>query len=407
MSTTASPTARLASRRVVFIWELGDGLGHATRLLRIAEKLRDDGADCVFVVTNLEVGGAYIARHGFDVLQGPIPRIAAIRGPDTDQPVSVGDILGSIGFASVERLRPLVAGWTSLLNLLRPDLVVSDYAPIANLSLFGGPVPLVVIGDGFTLPPVEDARFRPFRDARPAFDEADLLRVVADVQAERGRPAPKRLPALFAGDRHFVITLPELDCWAAARAEPAVGPLEPIDSPVYGTPTVDYFCYLSATYKFTERVLEGLALSGRTGSVYLRDSQPPQRAAWRARGLVMHDGPRDMRVEAARSRVIIHHGGIGTCEQVLALGRPQLLVPRHFEQTSNAGCLMQYRCAVSLRSGGKFSVQHVAQALVAVADKPEVAAQARAMAETLATRPLVALETIPVACRALLEAKRA
>lgn len=394
------------TRRAVFVWELGDGLGHANRLLRIADRLRADGVDCLFVVRNLEVAGTFIRRRGYPVMQAPVARVGAIRGPDGDQPISAGDILGSIGFAAVDRLAPYVAAWATLFDTLAPDLVVSDYAPMANLALYGGRAPLVVIGDGFTLPPVDDPQFRPFRQGRPAFAESEMRAVVAAVQAERGRPAPDRLPALFAGDRHFVITLPELDQWSEFRSRPAVGPLDPMPGPVTETPSVDYFCYISASYKFTDRALSGLVDSGRPGSVFLRDSTSDQRAHWRSRGLTVHEGPQDMRVEAGRSRVVVHHGGVGTCEQVLGFGRPQVLVPRHFEQTSNARRLMAQGCAVALRSGGNFDAGHVAAALAAAVERPSVKEAAETMAQTLAARPNNALETIAVACMDLLRCER-
>ncbi len=397
-------TRRGGFGRAVFVWELGDGLGHATRLLQIADRLRSDGTECLFVVRNLEVAGAYVRKRGYPVLQAPLSRVEPIRGPDTNQPVSAGDILGSIGFASVDRLAPLIDAWGTLFDCLAPDLAVTDYAPMANLALHGGPTRVVVIGDGFTLPPVEDPEFRPFRDARPAYDEAGMRAVVAAVQAARGRPAPDRLPALYAGDRHFVITLPELDPWADGRSQPAIGPLDPVPGPLESAPSIDYFCYLSASYEFTPRALAGLVESGRSGSLFLRDSTPQQRDHWRSRGLTVHDGPRDMRAEGARSRVIVHHGGVGTCEQVLALGRPQLLVPRHFEQSSNARRLMGQGCAVALRGGGNFEVAHVVSALDAAVGRPTIAAAARAKAEALAARPSNALETIAVACRTLLGA---
>lgn len=394
------------TKKAVFVWELGDGLGHANRLLRIADRLRGEGIDCLFAVRNLEVAGAFVRRRGYPVMQAPVARVGPIRGPDTDQPVSAGDILGSIGFASVERLAPYIDAWDTLFAYLDPGLVVSDYAPMANLALFGGSVPLVVIGDGFTLPPVDDPEFRPFRQGRPAFNEAAMRGVVAAVQAARGRPAPDRLPALFAGDRHFVITLPELDQWAESRVAPAIGSLDPMPGPVSESPSVDYFCYLSISYQFTDRALEGLVASGRRGSVFLRDSTADQRRHWRSRGLAVHDEPQDMRIEAGRSRVIMHHGGVGTCEQVLGFGRPQVLVPRHFEQTSNARRLMEHGCAVALRSGGKFEPGHVGAALTAAIERPSVAHAAEAMAQTLAGRPNNALETIAVACMDLLRGER-
>lgn len=387
------------TRSVLFAWELGDGLGHVTRLLRIAERLRARGLHCRFAVRHLELAGRTVQNAGFEVLQAPLARVEAIRGPDGGtQPVTVGDILGAVGFSSVERLAPLVAGWQSLLDLAAPDLVVTDYAPVANLALFGGPVPWVPVGDGFTLPPYETERFEPFRKAVPAFEEAALLAVAAVVQSERGRPAPARLPLLFEGTARFVVTLPELDTWRRLRSVQAVGPIATPPSPVEGAPVDGYFAYLSAGFAHTERVLEGLAACGRRGSVFLRDSAPAQRQAWRDRGLAMWEEPQDLRVMAERAAAIIHHAGIGTAEQTLGLGRPQLLVPRHFEQFANADSLGGLGVAVALRGGGRFTAADVGKALAMLEPGGRFAVRAAECGRALARRRRDALETVSAAC---------
>ncbi|MEQ9331486.1 nucleotide disphospho-sugar-binding domain-containing protein [Thalassobaculum sp.] len=391
---------------VLFAWELGDGLGHVSRLLRIAERLRSAGMACRFVVRNLELAGRAAQSAGFEVLQAPIARVEPIRGPDGTQPVTVGDILGAIGFGSVDRLSPIVAGWHALVELTRPDLVVTDYAPTMNLALFGGPVPWIPIGDGFTLPPCETERFLPFRRARPAYDEEHLRSVVAQIQAGRGRPTPDRLPQLFEGSARFVITLPELDPWRRARKIPAIGPIDPPPRPVESAPTEAYFAYLSAGFPYTERVLGGLLASGRTGSVFLRDSTAAQREGWRKRGLPVWDTPQNMRSMAERAAVIVHHGGVGTVEQTLGLGRPQMLVPRHFEQFANADSLGALGVAVGLRGGGKFAVEDVGRALACVVDDPGYRDRAASRARELADRPLGALDTVTAECIAWTSRKR-
>ncbi|NQW10010.1 MAG: hypothetical protein HQ481_09055 [Alphaproteobacteria bacterium] len=392
-------------RTALFIWELGDGLGHVTRLLRIAEVLRQDGMRCLFVVRNVEMAGAVVLDHGFGVLQAPIARIEPIRGPDSNQPVSVADILGSIGFADRRRLEPLVCAWSALIDAVAPDIAITDYAPTANLALYGGPVPVLVIGDGFTLPPVDVDHFLPLRKGRPAHDEGRLAAVVTEVQAARARPAPAHLPLLFAGDQHFVVTLPELDAWSAYRSRQAIGPIAPPLAPASGTPTMSYFAYLSADYPYIDRVLAGLVESGRSGSVFLRDSTATQREAWRGKGLVIHDQPQDLAEVAESTATIIHHGGIGTSEAVLALGRTHLLVPRHFEQFANADRLGRLGVAVALRSGGKFGSSDLGRALEA-AEIVQRRSRAATVAATLASRPANALHTAIAACRALLGAQK-
>lgn len=389
---------------VLFAWELGDGLGHVTRLLRIAERLRDRGVRCRFAVRHLELAGRAVQNAGFEVLQAPLARVEAIRAPDGGtQPVTVGDILGAVGFSGVERLAPLVAGWQALIDLAAPDLVVTDYAPVANLALYGGTIPWIPIGDGFTLPPFETERFEPFRKAQPAYDESALLRVATTVQRARGRPAPARLPLLFEGHRRFVVTLPELDAWHRFRSVAAIGPIAPPPRPVDAEPTEAFFAYLSAGFAYTERVLDGLLSSGRPGSVFLRDSTPAQRENWRARGLHIWDEPQDLRAMAVRAAAIVHHAGVGTAEQALGLGRPQFLVPRHFEQFANADNLGRLGVAVAVRGGGRFRVEDVRTAIDMVASPGRFAERAMACAGRLAGRRSDALETVVVACTDLVK----
>jgi len=389
---------------VLFAWELGDGLGHVSRLLRIAERLREQGVRSVFAVRNMEPAGLLVDAAGFSVVPAPAARVGAIRGPDGTQPISAGDILGAIGFASAERLRALVAAWTCLIDMIAPAVVVTDYSPTANLALYGGPVPWIPIGDSFSLPPFEVQHFPPFRNGRPAFDEDAMLEVVAALQRARGRPAPVRLPQLFEGDERFVVSLPELDPWRRLRSVPAVGPIPGLPAPVRSEPVDDYFAYLSDSFRFTERVLEGLLASGRSGSVFLRDATAARRAEWRRRGLTMWDEPQDVIRMAERAAVIVHHGGIGLVEQGLGLGRPQLLVPRHFEQFRNADGIGRLGCGVALRGDGQFRVADVGAALAAGSDKPELRARAAEVAAVLSRRQWSALEAVASACRRHLDA---
>lgn len=353
---------------------------------------------CRFAVRNLELAGGAVLAAGFDLMQAPIARVEPIPGPDGTQPVTVGDIIGSIGFGAEERLAPIVAAWHSLIESVSPDVVVTDYAPTANLALFGGPVPWVPVGDGFTLPPHETDRFLPFRTAIPAYDEDRMRAVAARVQARHDRPGPARLPQLFEGDARFVITLPEFDPWRKARSVPAIGPLDPPPKPVEVTPVETYFAYVSASYRFTERVLDGLLACGRPGTVFLRDATAALREDWRRRGLVVWDGPQDLKAMAERAAVIVHHGGVGTAEKVLALGRPQMLVPRHFEQTANARSLGALGVAVALRGGGQFTVDDVGRALAMAADSDVIRARAHERALALTSRRSTALETVGQTC---------
>ena len=388
---------------VLFAWELGDGLGHVNRLLPIARGLAAEGHSCVFAVRNLMTCHAPVSAAGFRLFQVPFVTPyadAAVRGKQIE---TMGDILATVGYSDVPNLRAIIAGWQTIMDAVRPSLVVADYAPTAALCARGA-VPVINIGDWFTLPPSGLPLLPRFRGGEPRVDEAKLLDVIARVQAERGRPTLPTLPSIFAGGaRNFVVTLPDLDQHKAHRAHPAVGPLDPLPAPAVTEPTTDYFAYLSAGFGGTKNVLDALAASGLRGSVFLRDTTEGARQEWRAKGLVIHEKPQPMVETASNARFVIHHGGLGTLETVLALGRSQMLVPRHLEQSANARLLGHFGVAVAMRSGGKFQPEHVAQALRGLDEEPRFAEAARAKALAIqANGPYPGLAAVVGYCRDLL-----
>ncbi len=388
---------------VLFAWELGDGLGHVNRLLPIARSLAAEGHTCVFAVRNLLTCHASVSGAGFRLFQVPFVTPyadAEVRGKQIE---TMGDILATVGYSDVPNLRAILAGWQTIFDAVHPSLVIADYAPTAALCARGA-VPVINIGDWFTLPPSRLQLLPRFRGGEPRVDEAKLLDVIAKAQAERNRPPLPTLPLIFAGGaRNFVVTLPDLDQHKAYRAHPAVGPLDPLPAPATSEPTTDYFAYLSAGFGGTKGVLEALAESRLKGSVFLRDTTDGTRQAWRSRGLTVHDRPQPMVETASNARFVIHHGGLGTLETVMALGRPQMLVPRHLEQSANARLLGEFGVAVAMRSGGRFQPEHVGQALRGLDEEPRFAEAARRKASEIETNgPYPGLGAVVGYCRELL-----
>jgi UDP:flavonoid glycosyltransferase YjiC (YdhE family) len=391
--------------RILLAWELGDGLGHIMRLLPLAKRLRQAGHDCVFAVRNVPTSYGVIAREGFPVLQAPMLVPYAPQEVRAKPIATYGDIIATIGFDDVDRLLPMVEAWQGLIDVVQPALVVGDYAPTVGLTTYGT-FPLVLVGDGFTLPPPNLPKFPVFRSSGARVPEEQLLAVVQETQRRRGRPAPSTLPAILAARETFIITLPELDFYRAHRPRPAVGPLTSLPPPVTVPPEVDYFCYLSLSYRHTGKVLDGLIASGRSGSCYIRDADKGQIQHLRASGLIIHDQPPPLAEMGAKAGVIVHHGGLGTTETAMALGRPQILVPRHGEQNLNARGLGRLGIAAQMKGSGDFSPHHVVQALNGVLGTPAFAARAAAHARDIAKRgPQRALDVISGYCRDLIAGK--
>lgn len=392
--------------RILFGWELGDGLGHVMRLRPLARRLAALGHACLFAVRSPVNAVHALDDDAFPILQAPYTQPSAPPEIQKQRIASFGDVLGTVGFVEPDRLGGLVRAWDDLVRVCGVDLVVADFAPTLCLAVYGT-VPHVVIGDGFTLPPPELPGYPRFRDSEPRVPERDLMATVRAVQEARGRPAPPTMPALMSGTRRFVVTLQELDTYARHRSAPAVGPLEPLPVPDDRAPEEDFFAYLSTTYAATERAVSALLASGLCGSFYLRDCHPRVREALRRKGATLHETPPPLAEVVPRVRFVVHHGGLGTSEKVLALGRPQLLVPRHMEQTLNARALGRFKVGVMMASGSRFQEEHVLQAVKALTTSTDFATNAMRLARQLAARTLApATDTVASACVGLLAGER-
>ena len=178
-----------AVKTALFAWELGSNLGHASPIAAIARTLVDDGVR--IAVAGRELENLSIAFAGLDViqLQAPIwPRHHHFGNEETQ--ASFLDILVDAGFGDPAKLAAVVSAWRALIALIRPDVIISDHSPGLLVAMYGGNIPVVSIGTGYTMPPLDLDRFPPIRaDRSPIANEAQILASVAPNSARRRRSA--------------------------------------------------------------------------------------------------------------------------------------------------------------------------------------------------------------------------
>ncbi|SEQ34860.1 UDP:flavonoid glycosyltransferase YjiC, YdhE family [Faunimonas pinastri] len=386
----SSPVALLA-------WELGAGLGHARRLLVAAKALQQRGFRPIVAARELWAATDEFHAAGIPLIQAPhhqgqAPKVRPFRAR------GFADMVAICGFARAEALWPAVHGWDGLFDLVRPDVVVADYSPVLSLAAYGR-VPLVAIGDGFVLPPPHLPTFPLLREGSDMPGEAELLANAAKVQDRRGLPAPATLPGLIGGDAHVVCTLPETDIYADRRERPASGPLTATHEPLGPATQQGLFAYLAADHGLTPKLLQVLCDMRVPAEIFVRDAPDSLKASLRNAHVTVHDTPPPLPEALARAALVIHHGGIGTSESCLALGRPQVVLPRHFEQTLNARRLRQLGAAVALPSEFKLAE---AQDLIAAALASESMKKlAEARAHQIADRHYDSVGEIAGHCEAL------
>jgi len=382
------------NRTALLAWELGDGLGHAKRLLTIAAALRARGWSAVVAARDLWACASEYRAANIPMLQAP-----SHRGVGFLRARSFADLLAACGYREIETLLPPVLAWDGLIEFVRPDVIVADFAPLLALSAHGR-IPVLAVGDGFVLPPAHLPRMPALRSGPSEMpDEPALLANAVAVQRQRKRSIPPTLPSLIGGQAHVVCTYPETDIYADLRVEPASGPLDKSLSPLGPPSSQAAFAYLDMHFAPTAKLIEILAGCGFPVEMFVRDLSDRAKGALRETNVRVHETPPSLAEVAERSRLIVHHGGIGTAEIALALGRPQFLLPKHLEQSLNAASLRRLGTATRLKSD--FSLAEGSAALSEAVSSKSLAESAQDVAARLAKRPSMSLERIVGLCEKL------
>ncbi len=107
----------------------------------------------------------------------------------------------------------------------------------------------------------------------------------------------------------------------------------------------------------------------------------------------------NLAAELPRSACLVHHGGLGTTEQALWNGTPQLIAPRHVEQQLNGSAIQTHQCGLTLTSETRQQPEAVAAALQTLASDTNTRGAALALARELRnTTPQGSLSAVVEAC---------
>ena len=327
--------------RVLFVWELGGGLGHTLVNLGLAERLRDAGHQVIFAIRDLAQAEGVIGRAGFHYLQAPV-RLRAVTDP-VSPAVTYPQILHNIGFSDPEGLLSQVKAWRLLYAIVRPAMVVFDHSPTALLAAAGLAAHKVHVGTGFTVPPP----LGPFPrlaagveggDEGEVAVEAGVLASVNRVRETLGLTPLGRVADLLVTDEDVLLTFPELDHYGA---RPEVhywgdGPRDAgavPDWPAGGGRRV--LAYLKP-FATLEPLLASLSDAGAATLVY--GPQLPGALVRRFAGPSMRFSPVPVNlVRAGREcDLAVLNGTHGSTAAMLLAGRPTLQLPLNLEQLITA-----------------------------------------------------------------------
>ena len=161
------------------------------------------------------------------VWQSPRLRSPGLPQPGAPSPSvrSWPELLVSLGYAQPVPLAGAVKAWCSMLQHIRPSVVVADYAPALMLAAQVADIPVLEVGGGFCVPPLS-----PPQQSFPGVGHFDSGRAVNAGQA---------LTAAFnhglaqfgkSGRTALLQSLGDLQAWPAARVVCAPAELDPYGS---------------------------------------------------------------------------------------------------------------------------------------------------------------------------------
>jgi UDP:flavonoid glycosyltransferase YjiC (YdhE family) len=284
-----------------------------------------------------------------DLLGGEFAEIiAAPRWPIDSRPASqqpalssatLNDILSAMGLADSSAVQQLLGAWDDIFKRTRPDLVIADFSPLAALAARHR-LPLVHIGNGYTLPPHQMKRFPLLhRFSLPLWREEQTLAAVNQAARAVGRAPLDHLPQLFSGDACLVQTFPLFDPYDTQRSEPLDGPMFDRSPAMKGARADSIFVYLSSGYALHPSLFAALRPFAARLRIHATGLPLAQVEELRRAGVHIDAGPVPLTDILPTTCLIVHNGGPGVAAEALVAGVPQLVLSAQIEQDFNGQAL--------------------------------------------------------------------
>lgn len=206
--------------------ELGLRFGHIAHVAPVARGLKRRGIATAVAVRDVVTATEVADRPFAAILQAPCYQRPVPRVPT----LTYAQVVADGGLGNADHATALVAAWLLLFDGLRPDALVSEFAPVSLLAAHIAGLRAVRCGQAWVAPPP----MRPMPSLMPwlAHDEATLNAagavadaVVATVCRRFGAPPLDGLPELLANSPRLLGTWPELDHYGVTPHATYYGPM--------------------------------------------------------------------------------------------------------------------------------------------------------------------------------------
>jgi hypothetical protein len=350
---------------VAFISEVEADPGFNFPLLAIADALvRQGDADGfsikpIFLLRDPIHAGHEAGKAGYIHLPAPTP----LKPHDLiSRGGSYASTLLDLGFAHGRDLRRAVNAWDSCFQLLSPRLIVACNSPIACLAARER-FKTIVIGNGFTLPPVGQVAF-PSPSA--AYDTLINQRIFLDeinAIADTRRIGPlSSLPDLLMGEGQALLTLSILDPFRSLRAGHEHGPILGDAELGHAVSAPNMFLALPSTHPGLTACARAATRRGISITGFSFGPETVFSKSFSEHGGVMlKERPRLEKVLAENR--FVASGDLDVIQAAIIAGKPIIILPGCFQKSRVAAELVAADIAINVSS---YDVDHLESAFEAM-----------------------------------------
>jgi UDP:flavonoid glycosyltransferase YjiC (YdhE family) len=260
--------------------------------------------------------------------------------------LSYASILLNVGFANPAGVAQAVAQWRQIHDQVRPDRIVLDTAPVAQLAACLHRWPAIRVSNGFDAPPADCPSFG-IRMRGPYIDRLNAQHVslaesaLASIARKVGIDVAPTLADHLTFPRRFFDCIPQADPYGERDDVTYIGPLSALpgcEEPAWPEGTqegrVKVFAYLRAS-PMTEPLLGALAdiganvlcVSGGQAFDVPTSSAGPIRVTRR---------PVNLTSAVRQADLVVSYAPLGLLSRARIEGKPQLLAPIDTEKVLGA-----------------------------------------------------------------------
>lgn len=324
-------------RRVLFAWELGANLGHLTRDVPVAEKLREAGHDVIFAARDTRAAAEVLSPRKFDFIQSPIH---TGRARLAEPPANYAELLAAEGWCDRVATRGHLIAWLNILSMGRFGTVIADHAPGALIAARIAGASAIALGNGFEIPPNKEPMptIRPWKRYTERRLMASQRRVLADINAvvtDLGGKNYDRLGEIFPVASIFG-TFSELDHYGQRAGARYVGSIHGLSqAPAASWPLGDgtrVVVYLRSSHQATPAVMTALAESEVRALCVIPGVSEQFKTEFQTDAIFIVDHPVALAPLLESADALIGYASIGIMAEALLKGVPLVMIPATVEQ---------------------------------------------------------------------------